>query len=229
MPDKSSINNWSRLGRRPFFKYMNNRYCRAMIENGSIRLGTLFDFRDMETHNAARGDKDEGIHNICIENQNTGRHEDNEPTVRHYLDQLQVRLDYCIGGSVSGGLLNPNEYVYSVSAVLDWNIAQEFDAECCVIIWDMQIFVRRLLNAAHEMFRFVDFGFVRYVTDRYDVRNIGIVAPCFIKNANFKHQAEWRLLMPPSGDCEIEPTIIEIGALEDICSVIYPNTFEDTT
>jgi hypothetical protein len=46
------------------YKFLPKRYLDAFFENGSIRLGTIFDFNDIVKHTVARADSGEGKHTL---------------------------------------------------------------------------------------------------------------------------------------------------------------------
>jgi len=217
-------NNWIPGKKRPFFKYLKSEYANAMLFHGRIRIGTLYDFRRIEEHDAARADISEGIHNVNIFIERPVHHRGHEPTVQHYLDQFGVEISYSSRTRVSGSIHSSDCYIYSLSDQLNWKIANDFNADAGMIIWDIKELIELMIESDDLDVEFIELGPIRYVDDNHDVRKLGHVPPSFIKESRFSSQSEWRIIMPPKSDSAIMPKIVELGSLESICSVIYPGS-----
>jgi len=52
----------------PFYKYLSFEHAEMMVNDGQIRLGTLYEYRNIEKYNPEVGDKNEGklsrIHDV---------------------------------------------------------------------------------------------------------------------------------------------------------------------
>lgn len=46
------------------YKFVEHQYLTSFFESGSLRIGTIFDFKDIISHSEARADKDEGKHRL---------------------------------------------------------------------------------------------------------------------------------------------------------------------
>jgi hypothetical protein len=53
------------------YKYMKQEHVDMFLEDGLIRLGTLFEFRNEEFHGSAAGDADEGKYTKALESLET--------------------------------------------------------------------------------------------------------------------------------------------------------------
>ena len=218
-------NNWIAGQRRPFFKYLKKEHAHSMLEFGRIRIGTLYNFRNIEQYDAARADSSEGIHNVNIFIEQPVHQQQHEASVQYYLDQLGVAVSYSSYTRIVGSIHSQNCWIYSFSDRLSWSMASDFSADSCIIIWDIKELVERMIASDELDVQFIELGPIRYVDNDHDVRKLGRVLPSFIKESRFAPQDEWRLVMPPAKSEEIEPKIIELGSLERICSVIGRNSF----
>lgn len=218
-------NNWIAGRKRPFFKYLKAEYATSMLRYGRMRIGTLHDFRRVEHYDAARADIDEGVHKLDILVEQSVHHRGHEPTIQYYLDQFGVEISYSTNTRVTGSIHSENCYIYSFSDKLNWTMANDFDADACVIIWDIKKLIETMIASDDLDVELIELGPVRYVEDSHDVRKLGRIAPAFIKKRQFSSQDEWRLILPPKQRSEIIPKRIELGSLEDICSIIYPHSF----
>ena len=49
---------------RPLYKYTKYKFAKKMIEDGTFKIGTLYEFRNIEKHGNEIGDDDEGVRRI---------------------------------------------------------------------------------------------------------------------------------------------------------------------
>lgn len=218
-------NNWIAGRKRPFFKYLKSQYADDMLYYGRMRIGTLYEFRQIEQYDAARADSNEGIHNVNIFIERPVHHRRHESSVQYYLDQFGIEISYSSNARVSGSIQSSDCYIYSFSDKLCWRLASDFSADACIVIWDIKQLVERMIASDDLDVKFIELGPIRYVENDHDVRKLGRVPPSFVKEARFALQDEWRLIMPPKKNEEIKPKIVEIGSLESICSIIYSESF----
>jgi hypothetical protein len=92
-------------------------YARAFITRGTLRLGTLYDFRRTESHDAARGDGSEGrfdyVHRSAFPEIITA---DNAPPhLRAYIAQTGVPIA-SHGGTITAQATHPDCYVFCVTS-----------------------------------------------------------------------------------------------------------------
>ncbi len=46
----------------PLYKYLPRRYLDAFLNRGSLKIGTLYEYRQVEAYGHVIGDKNEGLH-----------------------------------------------------------------------------------------------------------------------------------------------------------------------
>jgi hypothetical protein len=53
---------------QPLYKYLPKRYLKAFLDRGSLKIGTLYEYRQTDAYGEDIGDKDEGLHKteLCL-------------------------------------------------------------------------------------------------------------------------------------------------------------------
>ncbi|WP_431622474.1 hypothetical protein [Enterobacter hormaechei] len=69
------------------FKFIESQYLDAFFTNGSLRIGTIYDFKDTIEHTSARGDLNEGKHTIfrAVTHELKLSSTENEPIINEFL------------------------------------------------------------------------------------------------------------------------------------------------
>lgn len=114
-----------------------------------------------------------------------------------------------------------NYYVYCLSSILVPRLFLDFDADACLIIWEPQGFISRLINS----FEMENPGWsgvvkeVKYIDPLNSSPNQTDILSC--KHFRYSYQKEVRIIWLPSEPVkELQHQFIELGSLEDCSELI---------
>lgn len=120
------------------FKYLEPQWADAMIDRGSIRIGTLADYRRDELHGAERGDAGEGTR---IVESDSGPQTFTKDTLPDFIrgaiaiEGGGTLVVDAVGPAIVSTTRIPDIYVYSTTAAFDAAVMRNF-GEACVRIFD---------------------------------------------------------------------------------------------
>src|ERR1039458_5676584 len=100
------------------YKFFNNPdHAEAFLTRGSLRVGSLYDFRQVEAHDAARGDANEGrfdfVHRSAFPELITL--DNASPPLRQWVEETGTPIQSS-GGSITAQGSHPDCFVFCVSA-----------------------------------------------------------------------------------------------------------------
>lgn len=177
------------------YKYTEHEYARQFLEDGRTQLGTLSYYRDRESVDELRGDKDEALLHVTEHHPDAITPDKLSPMAQQYFraDAEGVQLQNVIFDYKDG---IRDGYVFCVSLDLSHSAAGSYPA--CVEIFDVPAFVNSINNAVRDQPFCLDdsvemqVGHIAY-RDRevthIEARN---VHPAFFKPERFSIEKEWR-------------------------------------
>lgn len=191
------------------YKFIEKEFFDEFFLTGSLRLGTLEDFKETDEHGENRGDKSEGKHNVY----------------RHVGDKLTLTADTLPNESLISSFINmdpaPNQDpatlsnvvfiderssqdvltfctsgVYSTRLFSEWNKKENLNY--CYEIFDVKGFITAISNAISARSKgnkFKACEWVTYTNKNIDYRSIySKVLPCFLKAEDYTWQREVRMV-----------------------------------
>ncbi|WP_339476314.1 MULTISPECIES: hypothetical protein [Pseudomonas] len=208
------------------FKYAEKKYSDSLLALGSVRIGTLHDFRNSE-HKPGIIDANEGrktiTHHIAKASTTDGDtiHTRAMKAFKAigYDSKSVVHMKDC---HFTQEFDHPNMYIHCLSAEYSSKVMREFDgSDSCVEIVNLHGFYRRLTQTLKQ-FTPVDFLGVSQVTymDRDQPWNGSDWGenPALIKEHEFRNQVEIRAVWWSKTGKPIEPIILNDVGLIEFCA-----------
>src|SRR5215467_13805693 len=118
------------------YKYLKREYADQLINEGTIKIGTYFEFRKME-EDKQRGDKDEGkiIYSKIVERDTEVR---DLPSI--FTENVKIegggKLILKGGAKASAHGEISDCYLFCCSKLYDQKLMTEFEADACIEIFD---------------------------------------------------------------------------------------------
>ncbi len=205
------------------YKYLKPKWADAMVRAGSIHVGTLNTYRELEAEDPERGDIGEGTRTL---------HSDDKPRVYNSTAELPPSLSGIECGK--GGLATngPNAiviknrvadaYVYCVTERFDAAVMGEFGGACVRIEEPSEFFEAvdgQFKNHLHELGRVLGNGTLDrcvYAERRENYHATTPVDTCFLKPPRYERQCEVRAIWRPA-QLPIAPVSFECPAGARYC------------
>ncbi|MDI6536368.1 hypothetical protein QMA77_05375 [Pantoea ananatis] len=211
----------------PLYKFISKKYHDEFFRSGSLRLGTIHDFKDIIKHNLGRGDTNEGRHYLSrdFNEMQSFKNVSSEPILRELFDfPDNVTLD--IGMlTILSERVSADGFIFCSSGVFDLEIFKRWNADYpeidyCYEISEPEGFFEKITNKIKSSAFFIGANYIDYAPDPipYDSKSAGVY-PAFTKEEKeFSWQREHRVMWAPLGPClMIKPWVIEVPEARKFC------------
>lgn len=175
------------------YKYMRHEHAELLLNKGKPRIGTLYEYRDMEKHGGVKGDDSEGKKTLCAEIDNEIWTPETQPGITKGFINLEgpVRFQNMIFENPQE---SPNHYLFCASEEFDQNTMHTFDCDACVVIENAEKFFATISRVLRKKAKFVGFFPCQYGSRRVQHNHDDGVHPARIKDTSYRTQKEVRAL-----------------------------------
>ncbi|MEN6488183.1 MAG: hypothetical protein ABFD66_04760 [Smithella sp.] len=170
---------------KKLYKYLPSQFVNAVIQEGILLFRNLSYFRQHEDNR--RGDPLEGFHRD---------NPDNDITAKNPSLGMAIKGDFSFLNSTNTDLI----YVFCLSKALNQRLFNEFEADACIEIIEIEEFLKRTKIAVENLPSVHNSGLlsdsVNYYQDNapagFDIKNPKNLS--FAKGIHYQHQEEFRVV-----------------------------------
>jgi hypothetical protein len=211
---------------KALYKYLKREHAEDILKNGTIRIGTLYEYRNIE--DIERKDAKEGVQSRFTEISSPIK-----ATKKEHLPGLFKNFFSMKGGTaniLSGSLdkidIFVDVYMYCMSEIYCETLMKDFGSDACIKIENPIKFISAITDHIREFtFREPFGGKCVYMDRRQKYKYPNKIPPCLIKETRYKHQQEFRVMWYPNDGRHKNP-ISKIWLLNTgQANVINKNTF----
>lgn len=197
------------------YKYINRKHCQAFFERGSIKLGTLFEYQDVEAYGSVIGDGEEGTEKMIT------RFKDFEDHTRYYEEKNareqgeQPNLTFVKGASVKlmavlseseEGMVSTtfadNCYIYCATKEFNRQVMEEFKCDACIEITAPDKFFEAISKAILDKGTFLGYSEIVYKDRLSHHASRNTIAKVLMKPPRYRNQKEVRAIWEPKGEID---------------------------
>lgn len=202
------------------YKYLPKKYLDAFFRRGSLKIGTLYEYRNTEQYGLVIGDQDEGVHRTSLTltkgdkidlGSNTLEADFFRNALAKPIEQTSnikiVALDS--GYTLKVQSQSPDLYIYCMSSRYDKEVMRQFGCDSCIEIIDPMAFLATISHRIRHKARFDGFAPICYMSRDTHYKNPHRIHPAIMKDIDFQYQDEWRAIWVPIKTSR-EPLIIEV-------------------
>ena len=212
----------------PIYKYMKKQHLRKFLKDGLIRIGTLYDFRDIEKHGDEIGDKDEGTKTLTTDGYHFIDSENIDTIPAWYREHFENTFKLNEGASlqihardgVRVRLTVPDRYVFCASYDFDGSLIENGEYDACLKIVNPLAYFSAISQKLKNRATWLGYGRCRYRSRIILGHQDHGIEPSLIKENRYEYQKEVRAIWESRNE-EIEPIIIKAKKLRYHCEVIY--------
>lgn len=216
-------------GPEKLFKYMKREHIDKFFADGTLRIGTLYEYRNVELHGPAVGDLDEGkdTKTLTSHQEETFDIRSNDPRAvfaRQVIKgwdefpegtKLIIKMEPTSRLELYGS--SPDVYTYCTSLEHSIELMKELGYESCLVIKNPYMFFQeintQLKTISHRMF-----GAPIIYNSRTQPFDEPIKAhPAFIKPHEYSYQTEFRCVWEPNSGEPITPLFINCPSAKEFC------------
>lgn len=177
---------------------MQKKYLDVFFESGSIRVGTLYDFRKHEAHNKAIADQDEGTLKPYMKfgSSSPSIINNKSPEMPFLKDIFKMDEESSIQLQDIG--IHKTEqssdyYIFCASTVFDKKAMEEFECDACIKINDARKFFNALtVGLAHIVSKMDWQGTISYRSREDSYLALQGIHPATVKGIEYAYQKEYR-------------------------------------
>jgi hypothetical protein len=214
------------------YKYLRKEHLKNFIKDGSIRIGTLYEFRDIE--NQSLRDELEGRRIIKISSGKQPAHF-SEKDFQKLLPMIErtekKNVHIYVDDKTQFEMQVANAYVFCTSLKLDSSLYSRFECDAHYAIHKPIEFAKILFNNLNEVKKFIlcyDRREVKYIDKPITLsernkeqilldRNETFWDTCFSKPKTFSIEHELRMVFVPESKKDVEPIILKCPELRKCC------------
>ncbi len=207
---------FNRLGLKPgtfLVKFGRAKYLRRSLEEGVIRIMPASFYADPSLNQAIK-DAELQIKFFCLPSEVQLEAFDGKTGKPKGHIKTEGNVTYTLEA-------NSNYYAYCLTSALSIRLFGDFEADSCLIVKSGGDFIVRMAEAFNRLnpgWECIS-GSVDYF-DPFDVEGSKLGVH-FAKHFRFAYQQEFRMVwLPPSPRRVLDPVILELGGLQDICEII---------
>jgi len=203
------------------FKYMRKQHAKLLLSLGKLRIGTLYEFRDMEAHGNVVGDADEGKKSLFLDGKGEAWTAESIPDFATNFFKLGPKGRLTLNGiRLQLPQESPDYYMFCATTEFNQSALNDFGYDACVRIDDP---LRFFLAVSHSVRHHASFEGV--FDCQYTSRDIAHdkdqgTHPALIKDSKYAAQKEVRGLWKPQKS-SIKPVIIQNRRIAGYCSPQY--------
>lgn len=214
------------------YKYLQRQHLDAFFHKGSLRIGTLHEYRNVDDHGSVIGDADEGIRRRTLtfgkgDEVHLGGKAPEAYFLRNSLGASEKEsANFRIVSLVDGYTFvseeqSENLYVYCASATFDAAAMQRFGYDFCMEITNPAAFFSAISHRLRHRAQFHGLSPVQYAhrDARFNAQNQP--HPALLKDPAYGYQAEWRAIWVPTKKLT-EPLLIEAPRAIRYCRPYAP-------
>ena len=194
------------------YKYLKREYAKKLIEEGVVRIGTLYEYRKYEDTDIERKDQLEGTTSSFTEVRDPIIATNQDEVPGAYSDFIKVEKGGTLkiySGSADIIEVHIDVYVYCLSQAFSYKQMKEFQCDSCVRIDNPKAFIDTISDCINEYTTGDVFGGkCCYSPRRQEYRQSKYVTPPYlIKDVSYSRQKEFRLVWFSSKSNQKTPII----------------------
>lgn len=203
----------------PLYKYMMKQHLEGFLKRGTLRIGTLYEYRKVENYGPVIGDDAEGTQQTLFEMPEGGRVDLSSDTQEAiYLRQIlpgvnnqkvPLQVNFQPGSQIIFGGEAPELYIYCTAATFDAEVMEKFGYDACLEITIPSKFFGVISRTLRHKCDFADLGPIEYTEKRTDWTSPHQSPPWMMKSREYAYQQEVRAIWKPK-KATVEPFFIDV-------------------
>ncbi|EAR56843.1 hypothetical protein SKA34_05165 [Photobacterium sp. SKA34] len=202
------------------YKYMKKEHAKLLVEQGSLRIGTLYEFRDEEKHGQEIGDNKEGTKSTYMGVDQACWSTANQPEFTKSFFKLEEDATLNISGlTLEKPQTSPDFYIYCTTYEFDESAMRDFGYDSCVAIEQPENFLKCISKSLKHKGLYQGSYKCKYQSRRMPHDFDSGVHPALIKENEYSYQKEVRSIWLSTKD-NIQPIIIKSKKIKKYCRII---------
>lgn len=210
------------------YKYMKKEFASKFFHNGSLKIGTLYEYKRGEHSNAAIDDEREGSHYPVLRIGNEGLHSHNIDPIDAFFICGQHSLPFGSGLqslTIQKEIKSDDCYIYCLTTSPNAKAMMAFNCDTCIEISNpVALFRLMTKKIRHKVSELSWEGEISYQDKEYNHRQERDINPATTKDLQFSYQNEYRVIWKPNQilpeNINLNPLYINVPDARKFCRII---------
>jgi hypothetical protein len=204
---------------KPLFKYLPKKYLEAFLDRGSLKIGTLYEYRKTETYGNVIGDNNEGLHKTELFLPGGGEIDlaSDTPEAEYFRQHVlrpdqrdaKVKLILEDGARFIAHSNSEDLYIYCLTSEYSPAVMREFGCDACLEIFRPQEFFEVISRKIRHKAKFNGLGRIQYINKTTHYKQPHMIHPAAMKDLEYEYQKEWRAIWIPN-KFQCQPLFINV-------------------
>lgn len=191
----------------PLYKYLPKKYLEAFLSRGSLKIGTLYEYRKTEAYGEVIGDKNEGLHKTELFLPGGGEIDlasaspEAEYFRKHVLrpDQRDAKVKIILenGARLIAHSNSEDLYIYCMTSEYSPGVMKEFGCDACLEIFRPREFFNAISRKIRHKAKFNGLDPIQYMNKTTHYKSPHTIHPAVMKDIEYEYQKEWRAIWIP--------------------------------
>ena len=214
-----------------FFKCLPKKHLEAFLLRGSLKIGTLYEYRKIEKYGGAVGDKNEGLHKTELFLPGGGQIDLASTTPeaeffrKHVLrpDQTDSKVKIVLedGASLMAHSNSQDLYIYCMTSTFDEAAMKIFGCDTCLEIIRPDEFFAAISRRMRHKGKFEGVVPIQYMDKTTHYLKPHRLHPALMKDTEYAYQSEWRAIWAPTRPPR-KPLLMEVPRAIRHCRQYVP-------
>ncbi|WP_268809511.1 hypothetical protein [Vibrio parahaemolyticus] len=210
------------------YKYVKKEHLDAFFTKGSVKIGSLYEYRKVEHYGTVIGDDAEGYYHTELSQNGTYEVDlaESSPEAdffrQHLLrpDQQHLKTKIIMedGAKIISRTNSPDLYIYCVTSEFNRQVMKDFGCDSCIEIRRPELFFRALSKQIRHKADFEIVTGITYGDKNTHYKTPHEVHPALKKGDNYAYQKEVRAIWTPKKEIK-QPLFVDVPKAIRACSV----------
>lgn len=202
------------------YKYMHMEHAKSLIENGTVRIGTLYEYRNTEKHGTTIGDDLEGTKSVYMDVKKEWWTGKSQPEFAKSFFNLSENSSMRLEGITLEKPTNSlNYYIYCTTEEFDKDVQSDFSYDACIIIENPKKFFAVISEKLKRKALFKGIYKCQYRDRRIPHDKDNKIHPAIIKDPKDSKYKEVRAIWKPEKKL-ITPIVINCRGIIRYCKLL---------
>ncbi|WP_336242100.1 hypothetical protein [Enterobacter cloacae] len=211
----------------PLYKYIKKKDLLSFFSTGSLKIGTMYDYRKVETYGSVIGDQKEGYYETVLSKPEAFKFNLATDSAESRLfkgffgsePNPDVELSFSAGTELIIRDNSPDLYLYCMSKEFNYDVMKQFECDCCIVIENPTAFIKEVSRVIRHKAEYIGINSVVYGNKRTHYTTPHDVHPSLMKEEIYAPQKEVRAAWIPKGQIQ-GPLFVNVRKAIKYCKQI---------
>ncbi len=207
------------------FKYIKKEHLDAFFSKGSLKIGSLYEYRKVEQYGDVVGDIKEGINETVFERPETYEIDlsDQSPESNFFRERFDIKgpgikILMPAGSKIISRDHSPDFYIYCVTTEFSIDAMNAFGCDSCIEIINPELFLHSISKKIRHKASFEGGAPVTYCNKVTNYSSPPPAHPALMKSIEYSYQKEFRWLWRPNKEIK-SPIYIDVPKSVRACRI----------